>query len=60
MIVVCTHADGIADRGLLESLCGAVERVARDALKKHTFVGVIALNATALHEEFYVITAANQ
>ena len=51
VIVVCTHADGIADRGLLESLCGAVERVARDALKKHTFVEVIALNATALHED---------
>ena len=49
VIVVGTHADGIADRGLLESLCGAVERVARDALKMHTFVGVTAINATAIH-----------
>ena len=46
VIVVGTHADGIADRGILESICEAVERIARDALKKHNFVGVTALNAT--------------
>ena len=49
VIVVGTHADGIADRGKLESLGIAIERVARDAIKKHTFAGYIALNGTALH-----------
>ena len=49
VIVIGTHADGIADRGKLESLGVAIERVARDAIKKHTFAGYIALNGTALH-----------
>ena len=49
VIVVGTHADGIADRGKLESLGVAIERVARNAIKKHTFAGYIALNGTALH-----------
>ena len=49
VIVIGTHADGIADRGELESLGVAIERVARDAIKKHTFAGYIALNGTALH-----------
>ena len=51
VIVVGTHVDGIADRGKLESLRIAIERVARDALKKLTFVGFTALNATALQGE---------
>ena len=51
VIVVGTHADGIADSGKLESLRNDIERVARDALKKHTFVGFTALNATALQGE---------
>ena len=51
VIVVGTHADGIADRRQLESLGGAIERVARDAIKKHTFVGFIALNGTAPNGE---------
>ena len=51
VIVVGTHPDGIADRGKLESLRNDIERVARDALKKHTFVGFTALNATALQGE---------
>ena len=49
VLVVGTHADGIADRGKLESLGVAIERVARDAINKHTFAGYIALNGTALH-----------
>ena len=49
VIVIGTHADGIADRRKLESLGVAIERVARDAIKKHTFAGYIALNGTALH-----------
>ena len=48
VIVVGTHADGIADWRKLESLQKDIERVARDALKKHTFVGFTALNTTAL------------
>ena len=51
VIVVGTHADGIADRRKLESLRNDIERVARDALKKLTFVGFTALNATALQGE---------
>ena len=51
VIVVGAHVDGIADRGKLESLRNAIERVARDALKKLTFVGFTALNATALQGE---------
>ena len=49
IIVVGTHADGITDRGKLESLGVAIGRVACDANKKHTFAGFIALNGTALH-----------
>ena len=48
VIVVGTHADVIADWRKLESLQKDIERVARDALKKHTFVGFTALNTTAL------------
>ena len=51
VIVVGTHADGIADRRKLESLHKNIERVAKDALKKHTFVGFTSLNATALQGE---------
>ena len=50
VIVVGTHADGIADREQLEFLCGEIKKLASGILK-HTFVGVIALNATAIHGE---------
>ena len=48
VIVVGTHVDGIADKKKLESLQKDIERVARKALTKHTFVGFTALNATDL------------
>ena len=51
VIVVGTHVDGIADKGKLEFLRNEIKRVARDALKKHNFVGFTPLNATALQGE---------
>ena len=46
VIVVGTHADGIHDRRRLKSIDEAIETVCKDALKKHTFAGFIALNGT--------------
>ena len=48
VIVVGTHVDGIVDRMELESLHKDIVKIARDALKRHTFIGFTALNATAL------------
>ena len=50
VIVVGTHADGIADKRQLESLGEAIERVAKVAIQKHTFVAFTSLNATAFHD----------
>eukprot|EP00731_Ephydatia_muelleri_P013368 Em0007g678a len=47
VIVVGTHADQISDQMQLDKKRGVIERVVMDALKKHTFVKYIALNATA-------------
>ena len=49
VIVVGTHADGITDRNQLESLCAALKKAARNAIKKHTFVELTAINATAFN-----------
>ena len=50
VIVVGTHADGIADKKRLEFLHSQIEKVARDALKQ-SFIHFIVLNATAHNGE---------
>ena len=47
IIVVGTHADCISDEGKLEFLRTQVEKVARDANKKHIFVQCTVLNVTS-------------
>ena len=51
VVVVGTHSDGITDREQLESLCAALKKAARNAIKKHTFTDFAALNATAFNGE---------
>lgn len=46
VIVVGTHADQVSDKMQLDNNSEVIKRVAMEALKKHTFVKYIALNAT--------------
>ena len=51
IIVVGSHADCVANRRNLESLYSAIEKLARKAIKQHTFVRFTALDITSFSSQ---------